>query len=149
MLPFQIWANTTFKSPGNPRHQLTTIPLWFLLDMCPTIMFQPSSQLESHRIPLLPFLSETPHQVQLHCSPPTVSPKREPHIPQGADPWSQRVLTSELCLHQRRLVKCKAISQLSSMLNRQLQCWLIDYSSLSKLYQERRQITQRTRKITA
>lgn len=150
MLPFQIWANTTFKSPGNPRHQLTTIPLWFLLDMCPTIMFQPSSQLESHRILLLPFLSETPHQYKhdrFNCT--ALPPEREPHIPQGADPWSQRVLTSELCLHQRGLVKCKAISQLSSMLNRQLQCWLIDYSSLSKLYQERRQITQRTRKITA
>lgn len=39
MLPCQMWANTTFKSPSNPRNQLTMIPLWFLLDRCPTIMF--------------------------------------------------------------------------------------------------------------
>lgn len=76
-------------------------------------------------------------QVKPHCFPHCIPPKKEPHVPQGADPWSQRVLTSELYLHQRGLVKCKTISQLSSMLNRQLLCWLIDYTSPSKLYWKR------------
>lgn len=117
MLPFQIWANTTFKSPGNPRHQLTTIPLWFLLDMCPTIMFQPSSQLESHRILLLPFLSETPHQYKhykFNCTtlPPLYPPKESHIFPREQIPgvsgcWPlSSVSTIENLLNARQSLNC-------------------------------------------
>lgn len=47
-------------------------------------MFQPSSPLESHRIPLLPFLSKTPHQYKHYkfnyTALPPLYPPKESHI---------------------------------------------------------------------
>lgn len=118
MLPCQIWANTTFKSPNNPRNQLLMIPLWFFLDICPTIMFQPSSQWGSLRIPLLPFLSRTPNQYSKHyrfnCTArPALYPPKERHrfpreqIPgvRGCWPLSS-VSTREDLLNARQSLNC-------------------------------------------
>lgn len=83
MLPCQIRANATFKSPSNQTNQLTRIPL-----ISPGYVFRDNALAKQPvRISqnLLPFLSRTPHQYSKHykfnsTAPPTLYPQKQKHI---------------------------------------------------------------------
>lgn len=103
VLSCRRWANSTFKSVSNLRDHLTMNPLGFFLEIFPTVIptQQPALVPQRPKIAILkdPTPVQQAVQVKTHSC---LWPKRKPHFLQGVYPWSQKVLTSDLHLHQKK-----------------------------------------------